>query len=303
MSQLSRLFLHVRDRIRSEGLLGTSHLVFHIGLGFFDYYLNPTALKSSSLPVVDWADIRNQMIQAGLEVVPYRIDVQAFYRWLGEAMFPDYYSRLYDRVFVEKALEHYVGAELLAMPKDSILIDVAASESPWLSIAPRMYGVTAIALDLNPPSASVPGHRVVADATEMPYPNESIDSMVLHCAYEMFEGKSDSLLIQEAARALKKGGRLVILPLYMHHLYHIDSSPGADRRRIEYQGAERVWREEAGRKVRLGGIRFSRKYDVPAFLNRVAQYKGPMKLKIWYIENEKEIDSVCYLKFAVVFEK
>jgi SAM-dependent methyltransferase len=243
------------------------------------------------------------MFEAGLEIIPYRIDVQAFHRWLEEAGFPEYYVRLYGGVFVEKALEHYLGAELLEMSKGSFVIDVAAAESPWMSIAPRLYGVTAIALDRKWPSTKYPGSRLVADATRLPCRNDSIDCMVLHCAFEMFEGDSDSRLILEAVRALKPGGRLVILPLYMHHLFYADSSPGADRRRVQYQGAKRVWREEPGRKVRVGGIRFSRKYDVAAFINRVACFKGKMKMIIRYIDNEKDVDPACYLKFAVVFEK
>jgi SAM-dependent methyltransferase len=300
---LSSLYAKARKRIHEYGLLDTTRLAFHIAHGLSDYYLNPTALRTGKLPAADSEMICKEMLKAGLEVLPYQINLPAFLRWLDYADFPDFYVRLYGNAFKEKALEHYIGAELLGMSKESVLIDVAASESPWMNIAPRLYGVTAIALDLKAPSFFVSGNKVVADATLLPFPDESIDSMALHCAYEMFEGESDSLLIPEAARALRKGGRLVILPLYMHHLYYVDSSPGADRRNIDYQGAKRVWREERDQKMRLGGIRFSRKYDVPAFVNRVVRFKGAMNLKIWYVQNEKEVDPTCYLKFAAVFEK
>ncbi len=74
------------------------------------------------------------------------------------------------------------------MSPDLVLIDVAASNSPWMSIAPRMYSVKALALDLKPPTVSNLGDKIVSDATLMPLLDEFVDNMVLHCAYEMFEG-------------------------------------------------------------------------------------------------------------------
>ena len=121
--------------------------------------------------------------------------------------------------------------------------------------------------------------------------------MALHCAYEMFEGDADIRLLPEAQRVLAAGGKMVILPLYMHNLYFADSSPWSDRRGLDYQGAERVWRDDGHR------VRFSRKYSVDAFLKRVVSNMGDLKLKIYYIENEKEVSPICYLKFAAVFEK
>lgn len=92
---------------------------------------------------------------------------------------------------------------------------------------------------------------------------------------------------------------MVILPLYMHNFSFVDSSPFTDRRGLDYQGAERVWRDDGHR------VRFSRKYSVKAFKERVVNNLSGFSLKIYYIENEKEEDAILnlYLKFAAVFEK
>ena len=296
---LLQVIKRANSRVRRKGLLDTVGVAWNISTGLADYYLNPFALTTGKLPPRNWPQIRAEMEQADLQVVPYRINVPAFRDWLERAAFPDYYVKRYGKVFVEKALEHYVGADLLGLSPGQVFIDVAASSSPWLNIAPRLYGVMALALDLHPPTATVPGYKLAADATHMPLPDNSVDGMALHCAYEMFEGDADSRLIPEAARVLREGGRMVILPLYMHHLYYADSSPGADRRGIDYQGAKRVWREDRDGRVGLGGVRFSRKYDVPAFLERVVPHRGPLRLTIRYIENETEVDPICYL--ALIF--
>jgi len=287
----------IKGHIDRKGLFDTGGAAWNIGTGLIDYYFNPFALKTSKLPQVSYPQIRTEMEQAGLSVLSYRINVAAFWDWLQWAAFPDYYVKGYGGVFVEKALEHYVSSDLLRLSPGQVFIDIASSNSPWFSIAPRLYGVKALALDLDPPTSPAPGLKVASDATRLPLKDDSVDALALHCAYEMFEGDADSRLIPEAARVLRSGGKMVILPLYMSHLYYVDSSPQSDRRQIDYQGARRVWRDGAGL------VRFSRKYSVLAFMERVVRYSGCFRLSLYFIENEKEVDPTCYLKFAAFFEK
>lgn len=298
-----QLFAKVCDRIQKYGFIDTLSGMLNIAWGLGDYYLNPGSMRTSKLPPRDWGHIRLEMEQADLRVVTCQMDVASFRVWLDRAAFPDYYVEAYGALFIEKALEHYVGAELLGLSENELLVDAAASNSPWLQIAPRLYGVNTLAIDLLPPAKPMQGNILVTDATKLPLKESSVDGLILHCAYEMFEGDSDSRLLPEAARVLRSGGRLVILPLYMHHLHYADSSPGADRRGLDYQGAARVWREEQNGGVHLGGVRFSRKYDVPAFMDRVVSHADGLDLTIYFIENESEVDPRCYLKMAAVFEK
>jgi len=283
-------------RIKTKGLLDTVGLAFHITGGLVDFYLNPFSKKQSKLPLPDYKKIRDDFEKSGLEVIPYVIDVREFSDWLKEAEFPEYYVKSYGDVFIEKALEHYVGAKLLDLKKDDILIDVAAANSPWFEITERIYRCATYALDLTFPPG-INGKTIGADATAMPLPDGFATKMALHCAYEMFEGDADIRLLPEAYRVLSKGGKMVIIPLYMHNFYFADSSPLSDRRGLNYQGAERVWRDDGHM------LRFSRKYSVGAFLKRIVKNLTGLSLRIYFIENEKEVDSKCYLKLAAVFEK
>jgi hypothetical protein len=296
MRLASKLVARTVKRIQKKGLLDTTGFAFHILSGLADFYLNPFAKKQSRLPKIDYHRIKKDFEARGIEVVPYQIDINEFKAWLSKANFPEYYSNSYGDVFSEKALEHYVGSKLLNLYKGDVLIDVAASSSPWFEISERMYNCTTYALDLDFP-AGMNGKKIGADATAIPLPNSFATKMALHCAYEMFEGDADIRLLPEAYRVLAGGGKMVILPLYMHNFYFADSSPLSDRRDLDYQRAARVWRDD-GYKVR-----FSRKYSVEAFLGRVVNNLTGFKLKIFYIENEKEVSPACYLKFAAVFEK
>ncbi|MDI3545098.1 MAG: hypothetical protein PWQ96_2399 [Clostridia bacterium] len=204
MRVLRKLPYKIFNRIKEKGFYDTLHLILHIGFGVLDMYLNPWSKRQSKLPPPDYEKIGNDFASAGLAVLPYTIDVPDFHNWLREANFPEDYRNSYGDVFIEKALEHYVGAKLLELHKNDVLIDVAAAHSPWFEIAERMYGCTAYALDLIFPQG-INGKKIGADATAMPLPDGFATKIALHCAYEMFEGDADIRLLSEAYRVLTGG--------------------------------------------------------------------------------------------------
>lgn len=202
---IKKLITKTLHRVRNKGLFDTFGLVFHITGGLIDFYLNPFAKKQSKLALPDYEKIKSGFESFDIEVTPYWINIDGFHRWLKEADFPKNYCSSYGGLFIEKSLEHYVGAKLLELQKGDILIDVAASSSPWFEIAERMYGCKAYALDLAFPKG-INGKKIGADATAMPLPNGFATKLALHCAYEMFEGDSDIRLLPEAYRVLAGGG-------------------------------------------------------------------------------------------------
>jgi hypothetical protein len=109
------LIAKVVARIRGKSISGIIGATWNIGQGLVDYHLNPSAKRQSKLPKQNYEKIRADMESAGLQVIPYRIDVADFYKWLDKAAFPKRYADSYGPKFVEKALEHYLGAKLLGL--------------------------------------------------------------------------------------------------------------------------------------------------------------------------------------------
>lgn len=269
--------------------------------GMIDYHFNPNALKQSNIePFINNEKIRQEFIDNGFEVIDYDINKADFTQWLHEVNFPEEYVEKYKEVFTEKALEHYLSSKLLDLNENDVFIDVAAASSPWYDLAENRYKCKSFAVDLHLPPDKNDPRLIECDATNMPFDDESISTIALHCAYEMFENDADINLIKETNRVLNRG-KMVIIPLYMAHFYHILSSPKVNRRGIEYRKAKRVWRDDKYL------VRFSRHYSVEAFKERVANHKDKLNLKIFYFTNEKDMkekpDDRVYVKFAVCFKK
>jgi len=271
--------------------------------GYLDYRLNPRALrvpKGTDWPY-DPQAIRAQLQQSGL-VESYYVDVADFRRWCQAANYPDSYCRG-NPVRIEKLLEHYLSLRLLPpIIPQSVIIDVACAGSPFAAAVQHLYGCTTCRQDLVYPEGirRAPDgiEEIGSNAAFMPVPDSFASGLVLHCAFEMFIGDNDSLFIQEAARVLQPGGRLVIIPLYLSSLHHHLVDPLADRRGVSYDpGARIVYRPDY---YRVASARF---YSVEAFMQRVVEHRSGLLLKVIFIENEKEVDPSCYLKFAAVFER
>jgi hypothetical protein len=294
--RIAKNVMSVIEHVQKNGVLDTIGLLGHMGMGMLDFYCNPYAKKQSKLPSPDYKRIYKDFKGASINIIPFRINTDEFREWVEKASFAKEYAESYGKLFPEKALEHYVGAKILEINKDDVLIDVAAAHSPWYQIAERLYGCKAYALD-KIFSPGIKNAKIGADATKMPLPDNFISKIALHCAFEMFEGDADIQLLPEVRRVLKLRGRMVIIPLYMHNLYFADSAPISDRRGLDYQGAERIWRDDGHR------VRFSRKYSVASFLKRIAVNLDGLNLTLYFIENEKDISPECYLKFAALFEK
>ncbi|MFC2005134.1 methyltransferase domain-containing protein [Chloroflexota bacterium] len=306
---LIKSFIYIKEQAGYKAAINTSldfllkktyALPYYVS-GMTDYYFNPNAFKQSNIaPLIDNKEIRKEFIDNGFEVIDYEIDKAEFNQWLHEVNFTKYYSEAYGEAFTEKALEHYLSSKLLDLNNKDVFVDVAAASSPWYDLVEKRYKCKSFAVDLNFPKKDDP-RLIECDATNMPFDDETIAKIALHCAYEVFENDTDIKLVKEANRVLIRGGKMVILPLYMNSSYYILSSPKANRKGIAYGKAKRVWRDDKY------PLRFSRHYSVEAFKERVAYHKGELDLKIFCLANEKDMklqqDDLIYVKFAACFTK
>ena len=242
-------------------------------------------------------ELKERFIKAGIPVEEVEIDAQDFGNWL--IKFPEikkHYSDMGD-VFIEKCLEHYLTYKHLNVTRDDVLIDIAASGSPWANILNAM-GVKSYRLDLSYPRG-IHGINIGADAADTKLPDKFTSALSLHCAFECFMGDADFLFIREANRILKNNGRLGIVPLYCDDIYLVLTSPHCNQQSIKIEpDAKKVWRDDKYKAP------FSRHYSPEVFARRVYSELGNMEGKLLFFKNINQLMEIyqgqriyCYFMF------
>jgi hypothetical protein len=288
--------------LRRHGLKGTARIalkkvVQHSG---WHEFRTRKAPEYPSPGEQDLKSIEAELSGLGVVVEDYRVNIEAFWSFMDSAPFPTSYAGGPEGgVWEEKHMEHFIALQLLDIDSyraDDIYVDVAACNSPWARHLREAHGTNAYAVDLaiDAAYAELPYYRR-ENATHMDFEDNSIRGMSLHCAFEMFMGEDDTRLMQETARTLQPGGRLLILPLYMHTHYCSYATP-------EYWGkgyADPAATEYVRRRYR--GIPSSRKYDAAMLKRRVldpAIHHG-LRYRLLALRNKAEAGRNIYCHFIL----
>ena len=246
--------------------------------------------------------IEGELKKQNFDLINLKIDVNDYKNWKQKAQYKKmwfYYFRYgLGKNIAEKSLEHYLAAKLLDLSKTDVYVDVASGGSPAAEIYQRVYGCKSYMQDLMFPRG-ISQNVIGGNACNMPVRDGFASKMALHCSFEHFEGNSDIEFIREANRVLKRGGRLCVVPLYLFPKYAIQTDPtvlpmGAfqfDKDPILFC-SKKYW-----------GKRHGRFYDVPHFISRIVNNQGRLRLTLYKVQNEKQIDPSCYVKFIALFEK
>jgi len=266
----------------------------------WDHYYNNVNSPKHKGPVVntpeDMQEIVRDLERNNFDVKEYRIDVEEYKRYLADAQYQNftYYRGGKQKNFTEKSLEHYIAFKLLNLNETDVYIDIANDKSPTPEIYHNLTGCTIYRQDLSFPEG-VHGNVIGGDAGNLPLSENFASKMALHCSFEHFEGDADIRYIREVNRILCNGGKVCILPLYLSTEYVIQNDPAKTIIKIEKDAVcycAKGW-----------GNRHGRFYDVPHLASRIQKNLGDLELTIYVVQNEKEVDTSCYLKFIGLFEK
>ncbi|MBA4313398.1 MAG: hypothetical protein C0417_12310 [Chlorobiaceae bacterium] len=228
-----------------------------------------------------------------VSIIPFKVNPDSFQKYFQRW---EYDKMWYGKNTKEKALEHFISLELLQPVKGDVFMDVASKNSPVPRIVESTYGCTVFKQDLSY-TFGIHGQCVGGDAGNLPFAGNSIDYMTLHCSFEHFEGDADVRFIKEAARVLKQGGKVCILPLYLKSEYYIVTRAPLDQSITSISDGAEV-------RVLINHTeRFGRMYNVTKLKERIFDNCTGVKPTIYYLENENQIDISCYLKFILLLSK
>lgn len=301
--------MSILEKVRRHGIVGSAkkvvslaHRKSSIGYSRLRYryapaYANPTPEELIS--------IEEELAALGVCIEDYSPSPLAFQSFQQEDWFPpDYHGGMNGSVWNEKLLEHWISSERLGLMdcgQSEVYVDVAAGSSPWVHALRNRIGIEAFAIDLDEVGKAYrnfPYYRV-EDATKTNFTDASVTSASLHCAYEMFMGEHDTQFIHEAARILKPGGKIIILPLYMHDHY------------CAYATSEYYGKGFAGPAAKeyirwdCNGVPSSRKYDAAQLKKRVLDPITSLGLgyQLMALRNKSEFGSNIYCHFILEINK
>jgi len=295
------------EKIRRHGLRGSFEkalLVLRRKSGYDLWRVRHAPVYTNPTPS-ELAAIEADLIALGVTLNDYSPPPAGFKAFQAESWFPaDYHGGRHGDVWDEKLLEHWLAAQRLDLMNyrpGEIYVDVAACGSPWVKTLRERKQIEGYAIDLSEVPLiyrDMPYYRS-ENATHMTFADNSVTGASLHCAYEMFTGEDDTNFILEAARILKPGGKVVILPLYMHTHYCAYSTP-------EYYGKSY---SDPGAKeyVRLDcyGVPSSRKYDAAQLKERVLDtiLAVGLRYRLLVLRNKAELGDNIYCHFILEIEK
>ena len=297
------------ERIRRRGLLNAARLAAGmVSMRFSRWYhlwRVRNAPRYASPTAAELQAIEHDLAALGVSVHDYAPSLLSFSAFQAAGYFPaDYHGGREGPVWDEKLVEHWIAAECLGLraysPAD-IYVDVAAGNSPWALALRQRHDIAAFAIDRSDVGEAFRTHACYRceDATATSFADASVTGASLHCAYEMFSGDDDVRLLGEAARILKPGGKLVILPLYLHTEYCAYATP-------EYYGRGHA-DSAATEYVRTDcfGIPASRKYDAGTLKSRVLdKVEGlGMTYHLLALRNASELGKNIYCHFILEISK
>lgn len=244
-------------------------------------------------------EIEEQLYQLPIEIVTIDwMNSNLFLKFEEKLGFQDIYGKGKNKRYKRKIEEYYIVDKILGFDeykKGDKYIDVGACSSPYV-INLRNRGIEAYAVDLDE-SLYKYDYYIQEDATHTSFFDNSIKGISAQSSFEMFVGNADIELIKEIARVLVKGGKAVILPLYLHKQYLSTVSPiyynsgNADEDSVE------CIRTDCGNAIYL-----SRFYDVKHLKERIIDTAKRMGLecKIYILPNEwVECDDFVYMKYIL----
>jgi len=237
------------------------------------------------------------LASSGIPVQDFYVNVEDYRDYFGRAGYFSRYPNYYPQYIREKSVEHFVAQHLLQLNPTDVYIDIASEGSPVPEIYQRLYGCRTYAQDLSY-EPGIHDNRIGSNAASLPLPDGTATKIGLHCSFEHFEDDADSSFIREAARVLRVGGKIVIVPLYLASRYAVSTDLLASQvKRVSFE------RDALVMAVRGWGNRHGRFYDPHHLASRVLGATAEIVFRVLRIVNAKEIDETVYARFVLIGER
>jgi len=224
-----------------------------------------------------------------------RPDKDEYLEYLERVDYKNKYPGYYSFNFWEKTFEHYLAFKLLDLQPGERFVDIAAEHSPHSEEFARLTGADGYMQDIMF-KPGLQGKKIGGEASELPIEDGFLQGAFASCSIEHFEKDSDKNFVKEMTRVLSPGGRLIILPLYIHLKPFCATDPRYSiPGEVEFDPAIDV------HCVKEYQNRHGRFYSPQTLAERLIKPNiQNMNFTVYHIENFKEIEPSIYCRFALV---
>lgn len=296
MADLKRRIFNQNQAVLEQS--GISVELFRPVIYWF-YLLNPF-VKTGNPSFPKLKEIDPLLESLGIEVHDYLLERKKLEEFMAKNIhhYFNYFSiHGYGKAFVGKASEHFVASQLSGF-SHGVFVDIAAAYSPFYQIVKDLFpGSTVFQQDLIY-KKGVDGDKIGGDAANFELENgRQVDWMTLHNSIEHFEGDSDTAFIRQCSWILKRGGEVIILPVFLREKHINYVNPTVDRTGLRIdQGAEVIYVYHQPR--------FMRHYSPDTFKNRIIQpFRDQFKFELFRIVLSDDFDEPIELAIALRLTK
>jgi len=245
-----------------------------------------------------WLDSMRERLRAcGLPVQELPVQVDAWRDYVAAAGYHDRHAAYYKGNQVEKSLEHYLARLLLAPGKDTTFLDVGAEGAPLAEIFERLFDASSYRQDVMY-APGLNGRDIGSDMSRIPMPDGFFNAITATCALEHFEDEADILFIREVQRLLAPGGRVVVVPLYLHHRHAALTDP-----RHALAGGVRFDQDAVVYALDGRGNRHGRFYSPERLASRLVENAPELDFRVMILTNPGEVDPSVYCRFVLLGER
>ncbi len=254
--------------------------------------------------------IEVELSRRGIDVRSYAIDVSDFCAWEKRCgwtvpwqpadSLPSDLAEIQATLRAEKLLEYYLSLRLAPIGPGSRVADFGSANSRFLQFAVHDCGAEGWAVDpalAGRPPVSEHGVRLLPlSVSQAGESLPALDLIAMHCSFEMFSPAEMTAVLQAAARKLCRGGKLIVLPLYL-----------AAERTI-YADASLPLHAPAETGIRVGvhdywQVPWSEWHSPATLHERLLRPFPELSAVVYRVTNAHEVDAACYMRFIGVWER
>jgi ubiquinone/menaquinone biosynthesis C-methylase UbiE len=138
-------------------------------------------------------------------------------------------------------------------------------------------------------------NRIGGEASNIPVSDNFFKAATATCSVEHFESDSDIKFMKEMERVLMRGGKIVIVPLYMFIKPEIQADP-------KYCLAGDVKFDEDADIycAKDWGNRYGRHYSASPLFRRLIEPNKNLEFKVYLLGNPEDIHSSVYCRFVLI---